>query len=243
MLKEIHRSHIGIGGCLRRARELLYWPRINAEVKDYVSKCSVCQSYQPEQCREELQPHEMPSRPWSKVGADIFELGPQQFLIMVDYWSNYFEVQELKRITSASVIHALKVQFARHAIPEVLVTDNGTQFSSSEFANFAETWRFEHKTSSPRYPQSNGKAENAVKVCKALLKKARADNKDPLLAFLDWRNTPLEGLGTSPVQRLMGRRTRTLLPLLEPNVDSQTGDKLAKRKALQEQATTPRVNR
>ena len=191
MFKEIHRSHIGIGGCLRRARELLYWPRINAEVKDYVSKCSVCQSYQPEQCREELQPHELPSRPWSKVGADIFELGPQQFLIMVDNWSNYFEVQELKGITSASVIHALKVQFARHGIPEVLVTDNRTQFSSSEFANFAETWRFERKTSSPRYPQSNGKAENAVKVCKALLKKARADNKDPLLAFLDWRNTPI----------------------------------------------------
>lgn len=84
MLKEIHRSHIGIAGCLKRARELLYWPGINMEVKDYVSKCSVCQSYQPEQCREELQPHEMPSRPWSKVGADIFEVGPQQFLIMVD---------------------------------------------------------------------------------------------------------------------------------------------------------------
>ena len=232
-------SHIGIGGCLRRARELLYWPRINTEVKDYVSKCSVCQSYRPEQCREELQPHELPSRPWCRVGADIFELGSQQFLIMVDYWSSYFEVQELKRITSASVIHAFKVQFARHGIPEVLVTDNGTQFSSSEFAKFAETWRFEHKTSSPRYPQSNGKAENAVKVCKALLKKARADNRDPLLAFLDWRNTPSEGLGTSPVQRLMGRRTRTLLPthtkLLEPKVDLHTGDKLAKQKADQQQ--------
>ena len=89
MLNEIHRSHIGIGGCVRRARELLYWPRINAEVKDFVAKCSICQSYQPEQCREELQPHEMPSRPWSKVGADIFELGQQHFLIMVDYWSSY----------------------------------------------------------------------------------------------------------------------------------------------------------
>ena len=138
MLKEIHRSHIGIGGCLRRTRELLYWPRINAEVKEYVSKSSVCQSYHPEQCREELQPHEMPSRPWSKVGADIFELGPQQFLIMVDYWSNCFEVHELKRITSASVIRVLTVQFARHGVPEVLITDNGTQLNSSEFANFAE---------------------------------------------------------------------------------------------------------
>ena len=94
-------------------------------------------------------------------------------------------------------------------------------------------------TRTQAHPQLNGKAEDAVKVCKALLMKARADNKDPLLAFLDWRNTPSEGLGTSPVQRLMGRRTRTLLPahirLLELKVDSQTGDKSAKRKAIQEQ--------
>ena len=90
-------------------------------VMDYnlATKCSVCQSCQPEQCREELQPHEMPICPWCKVGADIFELGPQQFRIMVDYWPNYFEVQELKWIISASVIHMLKVQFARQ-------TDDGT---------------------------------------------------------------------------------------------------------------------
>ena len=131
------------------------------------------------------------------------------------------------------------MQFARHGIPDVLVTDNGTQFSSSEFLRFAETWKFEHKTSSPHHPQSNGKAEDAVKICKALLKKAKADNKDPLLAFLDWRNTPSEGLGTSPVQRLMGRQTRTLLPthtkLLQPKVDNHTAEKLANRKQIQEQ--------
>ena len=118
------------------------------------------QRLRPEQCQEELQPHELPSRPWSKVEADIFELGPQQFLIMVDYWSNYFEVQELKLITSASVIHALKVQFARHGIPEVLVTDNGTQFSSSEFANFAETWRFERKSGERRQSLQSAAEEN-----------------------------------------------------------------------------------
>ena len=109
MLKEIHRSHIGVNGCLSRARELLFWPRINAEVKDFVFKCSICQSFQPEQSGEDLQPHEMPSRSWSKVGADLFELGQQNFLILVDYWSSYFEVQELKRITSTTVITACKV--------------------------------------------------------------------------------------------------------------------------------------
>ena len=185
MLKQIHRSHIGIGGCLRRAREHLDWPRMNAEVKSYVSKCSVCQSYQPEQCKEEMRPHEMPTRPWSKIGADLFELGHQNFLIIVDYWSSYFEVQELHRTTSSSVINAFKVQFARHGIPDTLVTDNGTQFTSAEFQAFATKWGIIHRTSSPHYPQSNGKAENAVKTCKALLKKAKMDNTDLLLALLD----------------------------------------------------------
>ena len=181
----------------------------------------------------------MSSHPWSKLGADIFELGWQQILIMVDYWSGYFEVQELKQSTSASVIHAFKVQSARHGIPEVLVTDNGTQFSSSEFVTFAKTWGIEHNTSSLQYPQSNGKVENSIKVCKALLRKARAHKQDPILALLDCRNTTSKCIGTSLVQRLKGRRTWTLLPthtkLLEPKVYHQTRDKLAKQKAIQKE--------
>ena len=118
------------------------------------------------------------------------------------------------------------MQFARHGIPDVLITDNGTQFSSSEFAKFTEVWKFEHKTSSPHLPQSNGKA---------------------LLAFLDWRNTSTEGLGTSPVQRLMGRRTRTLLPthtkLLKSQLDSETEAKLAQCKRNKNCSTTRKVNR
>ena len=65
-------------------------------------------------------------------------------------------------MTSGSVIEKMKDVFARYSIPDVLVTDNGAQFASAEFAAFAETWSFEHCTFSPSYPQSNGKAENAV---------------------------------------------------------------------------------
>ena len=172
-------------------------------------------------------------------GADFFYLGQQQFFVLVDYWSGFFEVQEVKVATSASVIAVCKVQFARHGIPDVLITDNGTQFTSSVFSAFVKEWQFEHRTSSPRYPQSNGRAENAVKTCKSLMKKAKADGQDPLLALLDWRNTPTEGLGTSPVQRLMGRRTRTFLPthetLLRQPSHLDTAIKLAERKAKQAQ--------
>ena len=135
------------------------------------------------------------------------------------------------------IITACKVQFLRHGIPDALVTDNGTQFTSSALSRFAKELQFEHLTSSPYYPQSSGCAEKAVKTCKNLMKKAKVDGQDPLLALLDWWNTPTEGIGTSPVQRLMGRRTRTLLPthenlLIHPS-HKGTAAKLADRKSRQ----------
>ena len=100
--------------------------------------------------------------------------------------------------------------FSRYGVPDVLVSDNRPQFSSSEFATFATKW---HTTSSPHYPQSNGKAENAVKTVKRLFTKCRETGQSEFLALLDWRNTPSEGIGTSPSQRFLGRRCKTLLPI------------------------------
>lgn len=67
-----------------------------------------------------------------------------------------------------------------------------------------------------------GRVENAVKSCKSLLMKARADKRDPLLALLESRNTPTEGMHVPPSQLLYSTRTRTRLPVaktfLEPRV-------------------------
>ena len=120
-------------------------------------------------------------------------------------------------------MYAIKSQqFSRHGLPDILVTDNGPQFTSQEFMQFTHSWEFVHVSSSPHHHKSNGKVEAAVKVAKSLFEKALKDNRDPWLALLDQRNTPTESLGSSPVQRLMSRRTRTLLPtatnLLYPKV-------------------------
>ena len=80
---------------------------------------------------------------------------------------------------------------------------------------FANSWSFNHVASSPRYPQSNGKAENAVRTVKRLFEKCKETGVPEFQALLDWRNTPSEGMETSPAQRLMGRRCRTLLPTSE----------------------------
>ncbi|KAJ8356775.1 hypothetical protein SKAU_G00195690 [Synaphobranchus kaupii] len=108
-----------------------------------------------------------------------------------------------------NVIHHLKPIFARHGILETLVTDNRPQFSGMAFAAFAESYGFRHVTSSPKYPQSNGEAEHAVKTVKGLLKKAA----DPYIALLAYRATPLQN-GYSPAQLLMGRRLCTTVPML-----------------------------
>jgi len=139
-----------------------------------------------------------------------------------DYFSDFFELDHLRSTTSVSVIRKLKAHFARHGIPEQLVTDNGPQFSSSDFLKFSIEWDFDHRTSSPRHSQSNGKAESAVKEAKKILLKCKKAGSDAFLALLDHRNTPPVVIQISPVQRLLNRRTRSLLPmsagLLKPTV-------------------------
>lgn len=130
----------------------------------------------------------------------------------------------------------MKAHFARHGIPERLVTDNGPCYSSQDFERLSKSWGFEHVTSSPLYPQRNGKAENAVKQAKNLMKMASESNSDPYKALLILRNTPTETLKTSPAQRLFSR-TRTLVPtaqtLLKPQVSENVEEKLIQRKAKQ----------
>ena len=135
--------------------------------------------------------------------------------MLVDYFSNFIELDYLPDTSSLTVIRKLKMHFARHGVPDCLVSDNGPQYIASEFRRFAATWKFKHVTTSPHYPQANGMAESAVKTCKSIMKKSLLSKSDPYLGLLDHRNTPTAATGMSPCQRLFGRRTKTLLPLSE----------------------------
>ena len=218
--ERIHSSHLGIEGCLRRARESVFWPNMNQEIKDYIQRCEICNEYQMANQKETLMSHEVPDRPWSKIGTDLFTVGDDKYLITVDYTSNFWEVDHLENTESKEVIKKLKAHFARYGIPDEVISDNGPQFDSGEFKRFARNWDFEHLTISPGHSQSNGQAESAVKTAKRLIKKAAKAKSDIHLALLDHRNTPTQGMLASPAQILMNRRTRTLLPtaasLLKP---------------------------
>ena len=136
-------------------------------------------------------PTQLPEYPWQKAATDLFVLEGKTYLLVVDYYSRFPEVIQLKTTVSESVIQGLKSVFACHGIPEILISDNGPQYSSYEFAQFAGDYGFLHRTSSPHYPQSNGLAERVVKTVKKLLK----ESSDQYLALLSYRATPLPWCG------------------------------------------------
>ncbi len=212
MLRRIHEGHMGIEKCRRRARQLLYWPNMNRDIEDVVSKCSVCQKYRYSQQKEPLKPHEVPEEPWVKVGADIFQLNGKDYLLVIDYMSNYPEVALLSANSKTStVVNHMKSFFARHGIPSIIVTDGGPQFASDEFDAFVKSYGITHDYSDPYYPKGNGQAEKGVQIVENLLRKSLESNEDTYLALLAYRTTPLE-CGKSPAELLMNRQLRTTLP-------------------------------
>lgn len=134
------------------------------------------------------------------MGTDLFVFRNKDYLITVDYFSYFWEIDYLAHTKSTTVIKKLKSHFAHQGIPDSVISDNGPQYASQGFQKFSKQWGFQHVTSSPGYPQSKGKAESAIKTAERLLLKAKAVGQDPYLALLDHHNTPTQGLGTSPAQ-------------------------------------------
>ena len=152
---------------------------------------------QPEQCMQHISPgavQRAPDVPITRSLIDqgrprlvltcLFELQGQHYLLLVDYCSNFFELARFGPNTRATcVIDAMRSQLARHGSAEVLVSDNGPQFSCREFRTFTQLWYIEHATSSPRCPQNNGQAVRAIGTVKNLMKNEES--------FGRWKRNPL----------------------------------------------------
>lgn len=225
MLRRIHEGHMGIEKCQRRAREVMWWPGMSADIARVVAACETCQRHRAANPREPLVPHPVPDRPWEVVAADIFELKGQNYLLVVDYYSKFMEITPLNRLYSTNIIVALKMIFSRFGIPKRLVTDNGPQFTSEDFVNFSKSWEFEHVTSSPHYPRSNGLVERNVQTIKLIMMKSQESGEDWQLGILNFRNTPVTGEEYSPAQLLMSRKLRTRLPTIGRKLEAKLVNK------------------
>ena len=114
--------------------------------------------------------------------------------VVVDYYSRYFKVDILTSVTSTKVIESLEKIFCTHGLPQSLKTDNGPQFVSEEFEGFLKENDIKHRTSTPLWPQANGKVERQNRSLLETLKNAKTERKNlwtELRKFLTaYRTTP-----------------------------------------------------
>ena len=132
-----------------------------------------------------------PNLPWQKIATDLFELNSEYYIVLVDYYSSFFEINKLCNLRSESVIHVCKQHFSRYGVPEVL----------NMFLQHLENLQ-SNMDSKMFQVHPNIHSLMVRQIAKRILKKAKASGQDPYLALLDYRNTPLEGL-PSPAQLLM----------------------------------------
>ena len=212
MLEKIHAAHQGVEKSILNAIDTMYWPSMRRDIQDACDSCPTCAQWGSKHQPEPMLHQPVPELPWQFVSQDIFHNGTRSYLVTVDHYSDFFEVDTLTDTLSSTIVLHTKKIFARHGSPMVCLTDNGPQFISAEYEQFAKDWNIHHITSSPYHSQGNGRAEAAVKAAKNILRKCH----DPELALLHLRNTPTKGHQTSPAQRLMSRRTRTTVPTSTP---------------------------
>ena len=184
MKRKVHVGHLGVNSTLRHARDTIFLPGMSSDIWQYIETCGTCATYSTKQRHELPIITTIPPRPWQKLAADLCSWGGKTHFVIYCYHSNFFEVDELTSQTAGKVIVELKVHFTRYGCPETLITDNGLQFSSTEFHSFKTSWNFQHETSSPGHPQANGSAEAAVKIVKRIFRKCTASGQDPYKALL-----------------------------------------------------------
>ena len=226
ILKQLHRGHPGMDRMTSLARSYVYWPNIDQDIKSFVRSCNNCATAAKSPIKTELSSWPIPDRPWYRVHVDY--AGPidgKMFLVVVDSYTKWPEVVPTISSTATKTIQILKDIFGRYGNPEILVSDNGTQFLSRKMNDFYTTNGIVHLRSPAYHPQSNGQAEVFVGTFKSALKKIGGGNiEDAIQEFLlTYRIIPNKNTinGKSPSELMFGRRIRSNLELLLPQKDAQ----------------------
>ena len=235
VMDELHTSHAGIVRMKSLARIHVWWPSIDKDIEQLAHSCEMCQSMQNKPPPVLLHPWTWPTQPWQHIHIDY--AGPfmgAMFLVVVDAHSKWVEVVQMNSTTSSKTIAELRKLFSAYGLPDQLVFDNGSQFTSDEFSCFMKANGIKHIFTSPYHPKSNGEAERFVQTLKNALRKERDESdsiQTKLSRFLmSYRTTPNTTTGVTPSELFLGRRMKTRLDILRPNLLTKVTGKQTKQK-------------
>ena len=219
ILDNLHSANQGVTGMRHRANQSVYWPGLDNSIRIHRDNCRDCAERAPSQPPEPLILTPSPDYPFQKICADFFHIGSHGYLSVVDRFSAWLSIFHFKpgQLTSKSVINELRNLFIAYGVSEEISSDGGPQFTSEMFKQFLKDWGVTTRLSSVSYPQSNGRAELAVKAAKRIIHNNTAadgslNTDNAARAIIQYRNTPLPDLKLSPAQILLHRNLRDGIP-------------------------------
>ncbi|XP_026537088.1 uncharacterized protein K02A2.6-like [Notechis scutatus] len=197
---------------------------MDRDIETWVTTCNKCQKSRPTSPLAPVLDWETPRGPWSRIHIDF--AGPTKgytFLIIVDAYSNWLEVSVMNSTTTEAVTKQLRKLFATHGLPDLLVSDNGPQFTALAFEQFLAEQGIRHALTAPAHPASNGRAERMVRYTKEALEKIdTGDIQDKINTMLTIQHImPSTSTNKSPAELLRGRKLRTYLDRLHPTYNPE----------------------
>ena len=222
-------GHLGSGKTSERILSQFYWPNLYNDVVRYCQSCEVCQKTIPKGRIGKVPMQEMPliEEPFKRVAIDLVgpikpvtDRGNRYMLVLVDYATRYPEAVALPSIQTEVVAEALVSMFSRLGIPEEILSDHGTQFTSDLMKEVHRLLSIRSMTSSIYHPMCNGLVERFNGTLKHMLKKMCAERPRDWDRYIDallfaYRETPQDSLGFSPFELMFGRNVRGPMNILK----------------------------
>ena len=220
-------GHLGRHKTYMRVSSRFFWPGMYTDIQQYCMTCPICQKTCIPRRSERARLHPLPviSTPFRRIAMDIVgplaksSQGHQYILVVCDYATRYPEAFPLRTITTSAVMHALVELFSRVGIPDEILTDQGTNFTSRLMQQFHTQLGITALKTTPYHPQTDGLVERFNQTLKRMLQKFVADTgKDwhrwlPFLLFA-YREVPQASTGFSPFELLYGWDVQGPLDLL-----------------------------
>ena len=172
---------------IARARQVVYWPRMDRDINNHVESCPDCQEIAPSKPNEPLIPTPVPDYPFQNVASDLFEINGEHYFVYVDRLTGFVELAHyLSSVVSSTIINTFREFFHRWGVAEEISPDGCPNLSSKEVKTLLKSWGTSIRGSSAYYPQSNGRAEVGVKSLKRLLKIILEEHVQYMQTKLPW---------------------------------------------------------
>ncbi|GFX79406.1 retrovirus-related Pol polyprotein from transposon opus [Trichonephila clavipes] len=222
-------SHMGPKKTLERIKYSLFWEGLRSDVKKFCESCKECQLTRSVRIKDRspITPVARPELPFQVVNMDLIgpidppsSKGHKYILCLVDQHTRWGEAVPLTSLSAMVTCEALLSIFSRTGIPNVVASDNGTNFSAELTKEFEKRIGSSPRFSTPGYPQSNGLVERFNRTLKNMLHNVVRDEGRGWhlqIPYVLWpyREIPHSTTGVSPFQLLYGRQPLGPLSILK----------------------------